>query len=41
MLKVLKIIFPGKNYINDPEIYRKKLKDVERSDKLAQIRIQR
>jgi hypothetical protein len=41
MLKVLKKIFPGKHYINDPEIYRKKLKDIERGDKLAQIRVQR
>lgn len=41
MLKVLKKIFPGKHYINDPECYRKKLKDIERSDKLAQLRVQR
>ena len=41
MLKVLKKIFPGKHYISDPEIYKKKLKDIEKSDKLAQLRVQR
>jgi len=35
MLKVLKKIMPGKHYVNDPEIYRQKLKELEKQDKIA------